>query len=180
MKKYNLYFDGGCIPNPNGVASLGFHCPELDLQHHEVVGDGEGMTNNIAEWSAVCKGVQVMKEELSEGDTLIISGDSQLVIKQLKGEYRVKKPHLKEIFEKTMSHINDLLIRPIKIEYQWIPRNENTIADRLAFKSLKDFYIEKGHPICDCGGIMIQRDGKYGKFWGCSHYPKCRKTRSIN
>lgn len=30
-----------------------------------------------------------------------------------------------------------------------------------------------------CGGILIQRNGKFGKFWGCSEYPQCRYTKNI-
>jgi predicted RNA-binding Zn-ribbon protein involved in translation (DUF1610 family) len=37
-----------------------------------------------------------------------------------------------------------------------------------------------GNGICPrCGGRLIQRDGKYGKFYGCSNYPKCRYTQKI-
>ena len=179
MTIYQLFFDGGCIPNPNGVASLGVHCPELEINYHEVVGEGKGMTNNIAEWSAVRKGIQILKVHLDNGDVLNILGDSELVIKQLKGEYRVKKPQLKGIYNPTMTLINELKARSIEIDYHWISREKNTIADRLAHDSLMDHYIKKGHPICDCGGIMIQRDGKFGKFWGCSSFPKCRTTKKL-
>lgn len=180
MTSYHLFFDGGCIPNPNGTASLGLHCPELDIYHHEVVGDGEGMTNNIAEWSAVRKGIQMIKEHLKDHDTLDIMGDSELVIKQMKGEYRVKKLHLKKISDPTMDMIKDLKSRSIEVNFVWIPRKKNTIADRLAFESLKDHYVKKGYPICDCGGVMIIKKGPFGKFWGCCHYPKCNRTRKYD
>jgi hypothetical protein len=35
-------------------------------------------------------------------------------------------------------------------------------------------------PTCPrCGSLMRQRSGRYGKFWGCSQYPRCRGTRNI-
>lgn len=38
---------------------------------------------------------------------------------------------------------------------------------------------QKSIPKCECGAIMIMREGKYGKFWGCSKYPKCTNTKQL-
>jgi ribonuclease HI len=59
--------------------------------------------------------------------TFNILGDSELVIKQITGEYAVSNPHLKSIYQKANSIAS--LLR--NLTFKWIPREENTEADAL-------------------------------------------------
>ena len=72
---------------------------------------------------------------------LEIWGDSQLIIKQLKGEYAVGKPHLKEIYEHSCE-LRDSIYHyywPVKIE--WNQREQNKQADSLADKAYEQYIL---------------------------------------
>jgi len=86
-------------------------------------------TNNIAEYTALIEG---LKECSSRGfDTVEVFGDSQLVIRQMKGEYKVKNAKLKPLHNDAM-----VLVRSFfGVTFTWIPREENTIADGLSHAS---------------------------------------------
>lgn len=126
-----LNFDGACEPvNPGGTASWGFVLCDsggrLVAQGGGVVGSGEGMTNNVAEWAAVEEGVRQFREMGLNG-RLVIRGDSQLVVKQLGGEWRCKKAHLAA----ARSRVVDLL-EGVDWVVEWVPREENQLADELS------------------------------------------------
>lgn len=113
-----VYTDGASRGNP-GNAGIGIYCPDLNLKLHEYLGV---KTNNEAEYLAVKKALEEIKE-----DNLEFQLDSELVVKQLNGEYKVKKPELQQI---------NLQIRKLignrNITFAWIPRNQNSVADSLA------------------------------------------------
>jgi ssDNA-binding Zn-finger/Zn-ribbon topoisomerase 1 len=46
-------------------------------------------------------------------------------------------------------------------------------------KSKKEIVVNKDKVCPECGGNLIERSGKYGKFFGCSNYPKCQYTKNI-
>jgi ribonuclease HI len=127
---YTLKFDGCCYPNP-GKMGIGAVILNDDndkiIEISEKAGNG---TNNQAEYLAIIRGL----EELSKiySGRLIIKGDSQLAIKQLKGEWKVKDKDLKPLFEK----VKDLEEKFQSIEYNWINREENKMADALSARVL--------------------------------------------
>ncbi len=126
-----LNFDGACEPvNPGGTASWGFVLfnsdGDLVAQGAGVVGTGPGMTNNVAEWAAVEEGVRRFREMGLNG-ALAIRGDSQLVVKQLGGEWRCKKPHLEAARDRVLA-----LLDGIAWAVEWVPREENQLADELS------------------------------------------------
>lgn len=84
------------------------------------------------------------------------------------------------LYDKITSH-KDIIISDIDLLVNTI--SKNNILDKKIRKNhnknvstIKDYYSDK----CPkCGGKLIVRNGKYGSFYGCSNYPKCKYTRDI-
>ncbi|AAY81027.1 ribonuclease HI [Sulfolobus acidocaldarius] len=125
------YFDGLCEPkNPGGIATYGF---VIILEDGNTV-KGYGLaskpfskdsTNNVAEYTGIiCLMRKMIELKLSNPK---IRGDSQLVIRQLRGEYKVKSLRIKPLYEKALE-----LVRQLNAELEWVPREENEEADQLS------------------------------------------------
>lgn len=126
-----LYFDGACGPkNPGGIA--GYCWRLLDDEDKEIAMDrqevcrGPEATNNIAEYAGVTNGLRYLKS-INWTGKVDIYGDSQLVIRQLNGEYKVKKDTLIPYYKECMS-----LLENWEWTANWIPREENTECDKLS------------------------------------------------
>ena len=142
-----LYFDGACEPfNPGGTASYGWLLKKDGKEiksGHGVIGSGEGMTNNVAEYSGLIYGLEeFLKLNLQE--KLLIKGDSNMVINMISGKWgwnkkkskwqpHEKLPHLKELLNQALS-----LLKKIEYEVEWIPREENKEADALSKHMTQD------------------------------------------
>lgn len=95
----------------------------------------KGLTNNEEEYNGVISALEallIIKFE-TKPDKVILKSDSELVVKQLTGVYKIRKTHLQLLAKKVKSLISDLAI-PVEIMH--IPRDENTKADVLAKKAL--------------------------------------------
>ena len=139
-----VYFDGLCEPvNPGGVATYGF----VVKDGNSVVCEGKGLvgvgarvevaTNNVAEYTALIKALECLSERGLEGEKLLIRGDSQLVIRQLKGEYKVRSERIKPLYERA----KELLSR-FDAELEWVPREKNAEADELSRKAFREYLEE--------------------------------------
>jgi ribonuclease HI len=121
-----LHFDGGSRGNP-GPAGIGVVVSAADGMPLVTLGRFIGKaTNNVAEYRAL---ITAMEEALRLGAKhIVIRGDSELVIKQMRGEYRVKSPDMKPLYEEAQ----DLLAQfdGAKIEHNL--RHKNELADKLA------------------------------------------------
>jgi ribonuclease HI len=125
-KPLSLFTDGACRGNP-GQGGAG---AVLVGRNGEVVGEAKKFlghcTNNIAEYRALILGLETA---LERGTTAIsICLDSELLVRQVQGIYRVKNPDLKLL----MVEIRDLLDRFNSWKIEHVPRSENALADRLA------------------------------------------------
>ncbi len=89
-------------------------------------------TNNVAEYTAAIRGLE-RAEELGATHVLLRS-DSQLLINQLNGSYRVRTPHLQPLHRR----VTELAARFESIEYEHVRRELNTEADRLANEGVDD------------------------------------------
>lgn len=125
----NLYTDGGSRGNP-GPAGIG--AVILDENNKvlsevsEFIGNG---TNNQAEYTALIRGLEVaLKLNPSKINCYL---DSELVVKQLNKEYKVKNPEIKELYNKVL----DLVIFQ-QVSFSHIPREKNKEADKLVNKAL--------------------------------------------
>ena len=127
--KLVIYTDGASRGNP-GPASYGFTISDSKgrLLHEE--GRYIGITtNNVAEYSAVLAALEHAKEEYGVKVTRVeLFADSKLVAEQLSGRYKVKSPHLKPIIEQ----IRILALELGGVFYTHVPREKNTLADKLA------------------------------------------------
>lgn len=131
-----IYFDGLCEPvNPGGTATFGFIIIQNGKQIAEsmgLVGKGKDMTNNVAEFEAVLCAIEKYKE-MGLKESLVIKGDSSLVINQLNGKWKTKSSTSK----KYVPMIKDALTG-LDYKLEWITRDKNTIADELSRRAYFD------------------------------------------
>ena len=83
-------------------------------------------TNNVAEYTAVVEGLELATE--LNARTVTLRSDSQLLINQLTGRYRVKAPHLQPLHRRARS----IAAGFERVSFEHVPREENVEADRLA------------------------------------------------
>jgi ribonuclease HI len=123
--------DGGSRGNP-GPAGYGVHIEQSDgtiLELKEFLGS---RTNNVAEYSGLLAALRWAAEHgVSE---LRIRSDSELLVKQMRGEYRVKNPGLLPLYEEARA-----LMRTIaRVTFEHVRREFNTDADRLANEAMDE------------------------------------------
>ena len=125
-----LYTDGGSRGNP-GPAAFGFVLEADDGTVLAAEGEPIGeATNNVAEYRGLVAGLS-RAYELGVPEVEVRS-DSELLVKQMRGEYRVKNPALR-----TLSLEAAQLARTIgRVDYVHVPRERNELADRLVNDAL--------------------------------------------
>ncbi len=129
---YVLYTDGASRGNP-GRAAIGAVLYRDDGTLHEVgrVSEAIGIeTNNVAEYRAVVAGLEMVLEH--DPAALVLRADSQLLVRQLEGRYRVKAPHLLPLYER----VRTLLAAIPSVRIEHVRRELNTVADGLANRAL--------------------------------------------
>ena len=121
-----LQFDGGSRGNP-GPAGIGVTLMDADGDALYELGEFLGRcTNNVAEYTALLRGLTAARD--LGAAQLSVKSDSELLVRQINGIYKVKSPDLKPLYEKAMS-----LIRVIgKVTVSHVYREGNTRADELA------------------------------------------------
>jgi ribonuclease HI len=117
--------DGGARGNP-GPAAIAAVASEpggaVLAERSEAIGEA---TNNVAEYRAMLLGIELAGDLGAEEVELI--GDSELIVKQLRGEYRVKQDHLRPLHTK----VTDALRGLEKFSLRSVPREQNVRADEL-------------------------------------------------
>ncbi|MDP8263894.1 MAG: ribonuclease HI family protein [Candidatus Aceula lacicola] len=130
-KKLRMFVDGACRGNP-GPAGIGVAILDGDHIVKEIskpIGDA---TNNIAEYSALVFGLQ---EALKlKAESLEVFMDSELVCRQIAGQYKIKSQNLKFLYDQAMHLLEGF--KDVKVKH--VPREQNKQADKLATGSLKD------------------------------------------
>ena len=137
MKKIIIYTDGGSRGNP-GKAALGVvFCNEKEQvikKYGEYLGDN--LTNNEAEYSAVIFALKKFKslfgKAVAEISEVEMRSDSELLVKQMNGEYKI----LDEKIQKFFIEIWNLKMDFKKVKFKAIPREKNKEADRLVNEAL--------------------------------------------
>ncbi|SJZ71864.1 ribonuclease HI family protein [Selenihalanaerobacter shriftii] len=126
MTELNIYTDGASRGNP-GPAGIGAVIFDKTGNRKEELAKYIGeTTNNVAEYKAILEGLKLAKSLTPKVVNLF--ADSQLVIKQLTGEYRVKSKRLKPYY----NEVKALLAEIPEYNLKHIPREENKEADKLA------------------------------------------------
>jgi ribonuclease HI len=126
-----LYVDGACSGNPGPCGSAAIlKDPDGTTLLERMRAFGPA-TNNVAEYQAVILGLEMAAELRPR--RLTIRSDSELMVRQLAGEYRIKAPHLKPLYNQAMR-----LLQPFEnVEVEHIPREKNTEADKLSKKAVE-------------------------------------------
>lgn len=131
-RKIIMYTDGGARNNP-GPAAVGVFIETLDKKYGEYIGE---KTNNEAEYLALIFGLKKLKQlvgkEKIKSAVIECRLDSELVVKQLNHEYKLKEKHIQEFF----IEIWNLMLDFGRVSFHYIPREQNKIADALVNEAL--------------------------------------------
>jgi len=127
---WRLYCDGASRGNPGPAgAGIVLHDPQGRLQVNTGRYLGE-TTNNVAEYQALLLGLEEARK--IEVKKLRIFADSELMVKQLTGRYRVKSPHLIPLWRQAVNALNQFETWDIN----HVPREENHLADAAANRAI--------------------------------------------
>lgn len=129
-KKFEIYIDGGARGNP-GPAGVGVVILDANGKKIKEVSKYIGeATNNIAEYNALLYGLE--EALMLRADDIAINMDSELVAKQLTGDYRVKDSNIKPLFERALNMLKSFK----KFEIRHVEREKNKEADKLVNKAI--------------------------------------------
>lgn len=132
--KITIYTDGGSRGNP-GPASIGvvIHYYGKLKEYGEQIGKA---TNNVAEYTAVVFALKKLKHLIGKSGAgkseVLIKSDSELLVSQLNGEYKVKNEEIKKLFIDVWNLKQDFG----DVEFGLVPRGENKKADQLVNRAL--------------------------------------------
>lgn len=132
MKKFILYTDGAARGNPGPAGAGAFICTgdgHVVAEVAEYLGE---TTNNVAEYRALVAGLKKLVEMGAE--EIEIRADSELMVRQIQGRYRVKHPNLKPLFEEAIA----LLKKIPRYSIKHVEREKNKEADRLANQAIDE------------------------------------------
>ena len=137
-----VWIDGCCMPvNPEGTACLGYVMKRNGMviaQGSQIVGEGKGMTSNVAEYHALIRALEEIHQRKFENETILIKSDSNLLVNQMNEDWKVKAPLIKPLYWKARR-----LTTGLKLKLEWIPRELNEEADELSRVAYKDKLKEK-------------------------------------
>jgi ribonuclease HI len=127
-----IHFDGASRGNP-GEAGFGVHVSAPDGRTvAELYGHLGRATNNVAEYQGL---LHALRWALARGtDAVEIFSDSQLLVRQMAGRYRVKNPGLQPLHREA----SELMARFERIRITHVPREQNREADALANRALDE------------------------------------------
>jgi len=147
LNEHTAWFDGACGPiNPGGTATYGVMIKDQDgiilVWEHGLVGKGSKMSNNLAEYAGV---LHILKYLSSRPPGRVtIHGDSNLVINQLNGKWRIRKGLYLSTAMEAKALLAYLHSRGWQINLCWIPRAQNEECDALSKKGCHT--EERPHP----------------------------------
>jgi ribonuclease HI len=128
--KAKLSTDGGARGNP-GPAAYGYVLEAVDGTVLDARGETIGVaTNNVAEYRALVAGLERAAE--AGVDELEVVSDSELLVKQMRGEYKVKNEALRELNDEA----NFLERKLGRVRYTAVRREHNELADKLVNEAL--------------------------------------------
>ena len=134
-RKIKVYTDGASRGNP-GAAAVGIVI--LDDEEKEIRTHKRSIgtaTNNFAEYTALAESVSLLKDLEEPFDEINFFCDSELVVKQIRGEYKIKN---KELIRLSLEFWKEIKSLNKKFSITHIPRAENKRADSLANEALDE------------------------------------------
>jgi ribonuclease HI len=130
--KIIMYTDGGARNNP-GPAGIGVWIETLDKKYSKYIGE---KTNNDAEYEALIFGLKQLKKDLgkkkSKDSQIHCFLDSELAVKQLNHEYKLKEERIQGYF----IEIWNLMLDFKSVEFEHVLREKNKVADSLANEAM--------------------------------------------
>ena len=117
MKEILLTFDGGAKPNPGeGYGSFHIREDNKEIPKFSEIEQfyGENLTSNQTEYMAVIRGIRKVIQLYGTTIDLKIKGDSELIVKQIRGEYKVKNKRMKPLYADAMELLMQLHSYEIK------------------------------------------------------------------
>ncbi len=137
MKKLTLYTDGGARGNPGPAGAGAVVLDESGKTVKEVSKYLGHQTNNYAEYQAVILGLETIKKHFGTPQSkqlhIEVKMDSELICKQLNGEYQIKEETLFPLY----ITVHNLLVSTFPhVTFTHIPRAENSRADRMANEAM--------------------------------------------
>ncbi|MFD8479753.1 bifunctional RNase H/acid phosphatase [Kitasatospora sp. NPDC059673] len=129
--RFIVQADGGSRGNPGpagyGAVVLDARTGEILAEAAEYIGRA---TNNVAEYKGLIAGLKAARE-LDPDAPVLVEMDSKLVVEQMSGRWKIKHPDMQPLAAEARG-----IAGRGKVEYQWIPREKNKEADRLANEAM--------------------------------------------
>ncbi|WP_406727762.1 bifunctional RNase H/acid phosphatase [Streptomyces sp. GD-15H] len=166
MREFIVEADGGSRGNPGPA---GYGAVVSDAVTGETLREAAEylgvVTNNVAEYSGLLAGLRAARE-LDPEATVHVRMDSKLVVEQMSGRWKIKHPGIKPLAAEAVR-----VFPPGRITYEWIPREQNKHADRLANEAMDagergEVGLSPAH-----GGVPARakpRVGEESRAWGSS------------
>ena len=128
-RHFTLTADGGSRgnPGPAGYGSVITENGKIIAELYDFIGIA---TNNVAEYAGLIAGLTAI-HEIDPTATIDVKMDSKLVVEQMSGRWQIKHADMRVMAQDARAAHN-----PSQVSYTWIPRDENSHADRLANKAL--------------------------------------------
>jgi ribonuclease HI len=123
---WQIFIDGAARNNP-GPAGVGIYMLKNGQPFARKGFFLGSKTNNQAEYAALLIGLVLVKEHMNQDDALTIVSDSELLVKQIQGLYKVKQPELQKLHAQAL-----VLLKSLKYVIRHVMRSENPVADELA------------------------------------------------
>ena len=138
-RHFKLTADGGSRgnPGPAGYGAVVTESGKIVAELFDVIGIA---TNNVAEYSGLLAGLSHI-HKLDSSATVEVAMDSKLVVEQMSGRWQIKHADMRDLAKQCRGSHD-----PSLVTYSWIPRDENSHADRLANKALDGESAHKPEP----------------------------------
>lgn len=168
---YELMFDG-LFRSAKNTRHAGFMCIGWALfrkniqigQGYGVIGRGKDATSNIAEYLALIDGLQAVLDLGIRRDMVRVVGDARVVIEQMQGLSKIGTSRVQPLYRQAVK----LAERLEWIEWLWVPRRRNKLADRLTRRALQEmqddpqFFREASNKILQDNARRINRFHEFG------------------
>lgn len=131
VTEIKVYSDGGARgnPGPAAVGVVAYKGSEELFRISKCIGKA---TNNVAEYTALICALDKIIDMHCADHPVLFHLDSELVVKQLNGEYKVKDLNLKLLYERVLTKVGKISC----VKFIHVRREQNTIADMLVNKAL--------------------------------------------
>jgi probable phosphoglycerate mutase len=162
-RRVHIEADGGSRRNP-GPAAFGAvlfddETGEVIADHAEAIGTA---TNNVAEYRGLIAGLELFREHCPDAE-LEVRMDSKLVVEQMSGRWKIKHPDMRPLAAEATR------LAPPGTTYQWIPREQNTYADRILNEVLDGKRV--AGPAAAAPAVVETKAAPYLRGWAGGEAP---------